>query len=382
MTRLFSPFRLRGVAFRNRVAVSPMSQYRARGGVANDWHLVHLGRFAMGGAGLVYAEATAVTEAGRRTHGDLGLWTDEQAEALAPVAAFLEREGAVPGVQLSHAGRKASERRPWHGETPVDEEDVAERGEAPWPAVAPSALPYAEGWPAPEALTEAGIAGILAAFAQAAGRAREAGFRIVEIYAAHGFLVHQFLSPLSNRRDDRWGGSAANRRRFALEVARAVRSTWPERLPLAFRLSATDWIDGGIEPEEAVETALALKAEGVDLIDCSSGGIGGRERPHRMRIEQGFQIPFAARIRREADIATMAVGFLWDPEVCEAALAEGRADMVALARELLDDPNWPLHAAARLGADADHALWPVEAGWWLMKRERLLAKLGLRRKSV
>ena len=378
MSRLFSPLTLRGAAMKNRVVVSPMSQYRALDGVANAWHLVHLGRFALGGAGLVFVEATAVSRDGRRTPGDLGLWDDAQIEPLKPIAAFLSAEGAVPGVQLGHAGRKASERRPWHGETPLDDEDAALRGEAGWTAIAPSPLPYAEGWPTPVEMTEADIRRTIDDFAAAARRSVEAGFKVVEIYAAHGFLAHQFLSPIANRRSDQWGGSPENRRRFAAEVARAVRGALPDAVPLIFRLSATDWLDGGIEVEETIETARALAAEGVDMIDCSTGGIGGKERPRRMTLAQGFQAPFAARIRREAGAPTMAVGFLWDAALCERIVAEGEADLVALARELLDDPNWPLHAAAALGADADHALWPPEAGWWLMKRARLVAKLGLR----
>ena len=378
MAVLFSPFTLRDVTFKNRIAVSPMSQYRAVDGQANDWHRVHLGRFALGGAGLVYAEATAVEAEGRRTHGDLGLWTDAQIDGLRPIADFISQEGSVPGVQLGHAGRKASERRPWHGETPVDDEDVAERGEAPWQAIAPSPLPYAEGWPEPVEVSEDDIARVIDAFGAAAKRAKEAGFKIIEIYAAHGFLVHQFLSPISNKRSDKWGGSAENRRRFALEVARSVRANWPEAYPLAFRLSATDWLDGGLDVEDTVETARALKGEGVDMIDCSTGGIGGKQRPHRMKIEQGFQVPFAAEIREKADIATMAVGFLWDAKHCEELLVAENADMIALAREILDDPNWPLHAAQELSADEGHAMWPVESGWWLMKRERLLSKLGIR----
>lgn len=375
MTGLFSPITLRGVTFKNRIAVSPMSQYRAKDGRANDWHLVHLGRFALGGAGLVYLEATAVEANGRRTHGDLGLWRGDQIEDLLPITSFLRREGAVPGIQLGHAGRKASERRPWHGETPVDDEDVAKRDEAPWPAIAPSPIAYAEGWPTPSEMSEDDIARVIAAFGEAAGRAHDAGFEIIEIYAAHGFLVHQFLSPIANRRTDRWG---EDRSRFAVEVAKAVRAHWPEDKPLAFRLSATDWVDGGLEVEDVVDTAKALKAEGVDMIDCSSGGIGGKDRPRRMKLEQGFQVPFSERIGKEAEIATMAVGFLWDAEVCERILADGKADMITLARELLDDPNWPLHAAAKLGVDQDHGMWPVEAGWWLMKRESLVRKLDLR----
>ena len=378
MTSLFSSFTLRSVTFPNRIAISPMSQYRARDGYVNDWHMVHLGRFALGGAGLVYAEATAVEQDGRRTHGDLGLWEDGQIDGLRAVADFLKREGAVAGLQISHAGRKASERRPWHGETPVDSEDENERRESPWTAIAPSALPYADGWPTPEEMGEADIERVIDSFGQAARRAALAGFEMLEIYAAHGFLVHQFLSPLTNKREDDWGGSAGNRLRFAVEVAKSVRAHWPEHLPLAFRLSATDWIDGGLEIEDTVEIASALRDVGVDMIDCSSGGIGGKDRPRRMTISQGFQVPFAHEIRKSCDMSSMAVGFLWNPEVCEKIIQDGEADMIALAREVLDDPNWPLHARAMLGADQNHAAWPIEAGWWLRKRDRLLSKLGLR----
>ncbi|MCW9035247.1 MAG: NADH:flavin oxidoreductase/NADH oxidase [Rhodospirillales bacterium] len=378
MSLLFSPFKLRDITFKNRIAVSPMSQYRAKDGYANNWHMVNLGRFAMGGAGLVYAEATAVEVDGRRTPGDLGLWQDEQVEGLKQVTDFINQEGAIPGIQLSHAGRKASERRPWHGETPVDDEDISIRDEAPWKAIAPSSIPYADGWPAPEEMSDADIERVITSFGEAARRSKEAGFKMIEVYAAHGFLVHQFLSPIANKRTDKWGGSDENRRRFAVEVARSIRANWPEKYPLAFRLSATDWLDGGVEVEETVETAKALKAEGVDIIDCSTGGISGKERPRRMVIEHGFQVPFAKQIQKDADIATIAVGFLWDAKRCEEVIANEEASMIALARELLDDPNWPLHAAAELGADENHAMWPIEFGWWLMKRERLLNKLGIK----
>ncbi|KAB7613683.1 NADH:flavin oxidoreductase/NADH oxidase [Amylibacter sp. SFDW26] len=378
MTKLFTPYTLREITFKNRIAVSPMSQYRAKDGYANDWHLVHLGRFALGGAALVYAEATAIEADARRTHGDLGIWEDGQIEKLKQITSFIAQEGAVPAIQLSHAGRKASERRPWHGETPVDDEDVAERGEAPWQAIGPSAIPYADGWPTPLEMSEEDIQRVIASFGQAARRSLEAGFKMIEVYAAHGFLVHQFLSPIANKRTDGWGGNAENRRRFAVEVAKSIRAHWPDTYPLAFRLSATDWLDGGVEVEDTVETAKALKAAGVDIIDCSTGGIGGKDRPRRMVIEQGFQVPFAEQIRKDADLPTMAVGFLWDAKACADLISNGQADMVALARELLDDPNWPLHAAAELEADENHAAWPIESGWWLMKRDRLLKKLGLR----
>lgn len=378
MINLFTPFSLRDIEFRNRIAVSPMSQYRSREGFANDWHKVHLGRFAMGGAGLVYAEATAVEADGRRTAGDLGIWDDAFVEKLRSITAFLDDEGAVPGIQLSHAGRKASERRPWHGETPIDAEDIGIRNENPWASVAPSAIPYADGWPSPTQMTHHDIERVISSFGDAARRSHDAGFRIIEVYAAHGFLVHQFLSPISNHRTDQWGGSAQNRRRFAVEVARSIRAQWPESFPLAFRLSATDWLEGGVEIEDTIETAKALKTAGVDMIDCSSGGISGKERPRRMKIEQGFQVPFAEQIRSEADISTMAVGFLWDAKFCDDLVTCKKADMIALARELLDDPNWPLRAAEKLGLDKDHESWPVESGWWLKKRQRLVEKLGLR----
>lgn len=378
MLSLFSPFSLRGLTFKNRIAVSPMSQYRAKEGHANDWHLVHLGRFALGGAGLVFAEATAVEDRGKRTPGDLGLWDDSQILPLKRITDFIHSEGAIAGVQLSHAGRKASERRPWHGETPIDATDEADRGETAWPAIAPSAIPYADGWPIPQEMSSADIDDVIQSFGQAARRAHEAGFKMIEIYAAHGFLVHQFLSPIANARTDKWGGSLENRARFAVEVARIVRANWPEDYPLAFRLSGTDWIEGGLEIEDVVTIAKRLKEVGVDLIDCSSGGIGGKDRPQRMKIEQGFQVPFAEAIRTGADMPTMAVGFLWDAALCDAVIRNGQSDMIAIARELLDDPNWPHRALRDITQSADFDAWPIEAGWWLEKRQRLLGKLGLR----
>jgi len=375
---LFSPIELRGISVKNRIAVSPMSQYRSIDGFANSWHMVHLGRFAMGGSGLVYTEATAVSKDGRRTHGDLGLWSDEQINGLKDIAKFLLEEGAIPGIQLGHAGRKASERRPWHNETPVDEEDIKLRGEAPWTAIAPSAEPYADGWPAPLEMSEADIEQCIADFGAAAGRARKAGFKIIEVYAAHGFLIHQFLSPVANKRVDKWGGSAENRMRFCVEVARAIRANWSEELPLAFRLSATDWLDDGLEIDDTIMVCKALKSAGVDIFDVSTGGIGGKERPRRMEIFQGFQTPFATKVRSETGIRTMGVGFIWDAEYCEKLISDEAVDMIAIGRELLANPNWPLQVAQLLGCDRDHQLAPVESGWWLMKRDRLLEKLGLR----
>jgi 2,4-dienoyl-CoA reductase-like NADH-dependent reductase (Old Yellow Enzyme family) len=375
---LFTPFVLRGVPLRNRVVVSPMSQYRAQDGVANDWHLVHLGRFALGGAGLVFTEATAVQERGRRTHGDLGIWSDAHVDGLAAVTRFLQREGAVAGIQLGHAGRKASERRPWHGETPVDEEDIAQRGEQPWPAMGPSAVPYAEGWPAPAEMSAEDIRDVIGAFRAAAERAREAGFRVIEVYAAHGFLLHQFCSPLANRRRDGYGGSLEGRGRLAAEVAAAIREVWPDEYPLVFRLSVTDWHPDGWQVDDTISLARRLKDLGVDAIACSSGGIAGRQRPQGMILEQGYQLPLAARVKQGADIATIGVGLLWNPELVNRALEQGEVDLVALARELLENPNWTLHAARELGADQEHQMWHPEFGWWLEKRARAVRKLGLR----
>ena len=375
--RLFEPFTLRGVTFPNRVVVSPMSQYIARDGVANDWHLVHLGRFALGGAGLVFCEATAVEERGRRTHGDLGLWNDEQVEPLARVARFVTEQGSVPGVQLAHAGRKASERRPWHGETPVNAEDVELRGEPPWEAIAPSALAYGEQWPAPREMSVQDIEDVLEAFRRATTRAEAAGLEVIEVYAGHGFLAHQFYSPLSNTRSDRYGGDFDGRIRFSLEVADAIRSVWPERLPLFFRLSLTDWVDEGWTLEESIELAKQLREHGVDLIDCSSGGIGGPYKP-RLPIGPAFMASRTEKLRTEAEIATMAVGMIWDGAVAEEIVRDGQADLVALARELLADPNWSLRTAQEFGIDDDFGRWKPQFGWWLDKRERVLRKLGLR----
>lgn len=378
MVTLFEPFTLRGVRMRNRVVVSPMSQYRAQEGVANDWHLVHLGRFALGGAGLVLCEAAAVQRHGRRTHGDLGIWSDAQIDGLARVARFLEAEGAVAGIQLAHAGRKASERRPWHGETPVDGEDVAQRGEHPWPALGPSAVPYAEGWAAPAEMSVEDIHGVVSAFRDAARRSREAGLRMIEVYAAHGFLLHQFYSPIANQRRDGYGGSLDARCRLACEVAAAIREVWPEEYPLVFRLSLTDWRPDGWQIEEAIHLAALLKELGVDAIDCSTGGISGRERPQGMTLSHGYQLPLAAQLREHAAIPTIGVGLMWDPRRVEQSIVQGQIDLVALGRELLDDPNWTLHAAHALGVDEEHQMWPPEFGWWLEKRARAVRKLRLR----
>ncbi len=349
MTHLFSPFTLRGTTFRNRVWVAPMCQYSAVDGLPGDWHLVHLGTRATGGAGLVVAEATAVVPEGRISPGDAGIWTDGQAEAWARIAAFVGAQGAVPGIQLAHAGRKASTAVPWEGEGPVDPEHGG------WsPIRAPSPIAFADGWQVPEALSSEGIREVVLAFAAGARRALDAGFRVVELHAAHGYLLHEFLSPLSNRRQDEWGGSFENRTRIVREVVEAVRREWPERYPLFVRISATDWAEGGWDLEQSIGLARQLRRLGVDLVDCSSGGL---VRSARIPLAPGYQVPFAERIRREAEIATAAVGLITDAEQANAIVAQGQADMVLLAREALRDPYFPLHAARALGVDI---AWPKQ----------------------
>jgi 2,4-dienoyl-CoA reductase-like NADH-dependent reductase (Old Yellow Enzyme family) len=343
---LFSPLPLRSVTLRNRIAVSPMCQYSAVEGRANDWHLVHLGARAAGGAGLVLFEATAVEARGRISPADLGLWEDGQIEPLARIVRFVESQGAAAGIQLAHAGRKASVRAPWdQGGAPLA------AGAGGWTPAAPSAVAFAEGHPVPTALDEAGIRAVVAAFAAATRRAAAAGFRAVEVHAAHGYLLHQFLSPLSNRREDAWGGSFENRTRLVREVVRAVRAEWPESLPLLVRISATDWTPGGWDVEQSVELARGLAPLGVDLVDVSSGGLVMAQVP----AGPGYQAAFAERIRREGRVATGAVGMIVSPEQADHVIRSGQADLVLLARELLRDPHFPLRAARALGHEGP---WP------------------------
>jgi 2,4-dienoyl-CoA reductase-like NADH-dependent reductase (Old Yellow Enzyme family) len=375
---LFSPLALRALTLKNRVVVSPMCQYSAVDGRTTDWHLVHLGRFALGGAGLVMTEATAVMEDGRITHGDTGLWSDAQIDGLARITRFVKDNGAAAGIQLGHAGRKASAQRPWHGNGPVGAADLA-RGEKPWQTVAPSALPVAEGWHVPRELTKTEIATLTAAFAAAAARAVRAGFDVVEIHAAHGYLLHEFLSPYANRRTDEYGGDRAGRMRLPLEVVRAVRAAWPADRPLFVRVSTTDYVEGGLTVDDTVAFAQALKAEGVDVIDASSAGIAGTATNAKIPRFYGHQVGFAERIRKEAGIATMAVGLIVAAKQAEAIIRSGAADLVAIGRESLYDPNWALHAQAELEAppfERSFAAWPDQSGWWLERREPLLKQLG------
>ena len=373
---LFTPISLRGVSARNRVVVSPMCTYSAVDGVAQDWHLVHLGKFALGGAGIVFVEASAVEARGRITHGCMGIWSDAHAAALGRIAPWLNAHGAVPAIQLAHAGRKASMQRPWFGNGPLGAEDLA-RGDRPWPIIGPTGEPAAEGWLAPRAMSRADIDAVVAAFAAAARRADAAGFEIAELHGAHGYLIHSFLSPLSNTRADGYGGDLAARMRFALEVVEAVRAAWPADKPLFFRISSVDNVGGdGWRIEDSIELARALKARGVDVVDCSSGGISGPVTSAMVPRELGFQVPFAAAVRRGAGIATQAVGLILDGAQAEAILQSGAADLVAVAREALYDPFWAHHAARALGVDADFGGWPEQYSWWLKRRAKLLEAIG------
>lgn len=345
---LFSPLTLRGVTLRNRIAVSPMCQYSAREGQATDWHLVHLGARAAGGAGLVLTEACAVAPQGRISPADLGVWDDAQVAGLARLTEIIRSQGAVPGIQLAHAGRKASTAVPWEGGGPLA---PAQGG---WEVVGPTDEPFDAGHPTPHALTAGEIGRIVGAFAAAARRARLAGFEVVEIHAAHGYLLHSFLSPLTNRRSDGWGGDEAGRTRLLTEVVTAVRGEWPAGLPLWVRVSATDWVEGGWGIDDTVALAGKLAPLGADLVDCSSGGLLPRAA---IPATPGYQVPFAERVRREAAVATGAVGLISEPAQAEAIVREGRADVVLLGRQFLREPTWPLRAARELGVDGP---WPVQ----------------------
>jgi 2,4-dienoyl-CoA reductase-like NADH-dependent reductase (Old Yellow Enzyme family) len=347
--RLFEPLQLRSLTLRNRIMVAPMCQYSCEDGYPTNWHLVHLGSRAVGGAGLVMAEASAVEARGRISPHDAGIWEDGHIGAWAGVARFISSQGAVPAIQLAHAGRKASVHRPWDGGAPLAADEGA------WQTVSASAIPFTDGWHTPQALTLDEVGGIVRSFEAAARRALEAGFQVVEIHGAHGYLLHQFLSPLSNHRTDRYGGSFENRTRLLLEVVEATRAVWPKQLPLFVRLSCTEWVEDGWSAADTVVLARLLSERGVDLIDCSTGG---NVATARIPMAPGYQVQFAERVRREAGVVSGAVGLISAPELAEEIVANGRADAVLLARELLRDPYWPLHAAMALGAEIDY--WPAQ----------------------
>jgi 2,4-dienoyl-CoA reductase-like NADH-dependent reductase (Old Yellow Enzyme family) len=348
MTSLFTPYPLRSVTFPNRIFVSPMCQYSSEDGLPTAWHMVHLGTRAVGGAGLVMVEASGVSPEGRITAWDSGIWSEAHADAFRPIVDFIHAQGSIAGIQLAHAGRKASTDKPWRGG------GVLAEGPYSWTTLAPSAIPFREGEPVPHALTTGEIDEVVAQFVHAAELALRAGFKVVELHVAHGYLLHEFLSPLSNVREDEYGGSLENRMRLPLRVAKEVRGVWPEELPLFVRVSATDWAEGGWDLPQSIELSKRLRGLGVDLIDCSSGGLV----PYaKVEVGPGFQVPFARAIRAEAGIATGAVGLITTPQQAEDIVREGAADAVLIARQLLRDPYFPLHAAKELGVDVQ---WPEQ----------------------
>jgi 2,4-dienoyl-CoA reductase-like NADH-dependent reductase (Old Yellow Enzyme family) len=348
MAYLFQPLQIRSIQLKNRIVVSPMCQYSSVDGFANDWHLVHLGSRAVGGASLVIAEASAVSADGRITPHDLGIYKDEHVEFLKRISSFIRSQDTVAGIQLAHAGRKASHHRPWEGGAPLNKD------ENPWITQAPSAVPYKQGEPVPHELTKEEIKKIIADFRQAATRAKAAGFQIIELHAAHGYLIHEFLSPLSNQRKDEYGGNFENRIRFILEITDAVRGVWNEELPLFVRVSATDWVEGGWTIEESIELSKILKTKAVDLIDCSSGG---NSPGQKISLGPLYQTPFAERIKKESGIMTGAVGMITTAAQAEGVIKSGQADLVFMARQLLREPYFPLHAARELDVEIR---WPSQ----------------------
>lgn len=366
---LFQPLQLRDIQLRNRVVIAPMGTYSAHDGFFNDFHHVHIGKLAQGGAGLVIVEATAVAPEGRVTHGCAGLWSDRHTERLKEIVSFAHSTGAAIGIQLAHGGRKASMQRPWFGNGPLGENDRA-RGDVPWEPVGPTAEAWGEGWLEPRALSRPDMTRLLENYRSAVGRALAAGMDAVEIHGAHGYLLHSFLSPFSNHRTDEYGGDLAGRMRFPLEVAAVAREAWPRNRPLFWRVSAVDGVNVGLQLDETIAFSRELKRIGFDVIDCSSGGMNLPRGASLVSREPGFQVPFADAIRKQAGIATMAVGLIRDAQFAEKILQEGKADLIAVAREALYNPNWPQHAALELGADPEWTLWPEQYGWWLSRRDR------------
>ncbi|HRD76569.1 MAG TPA: NADH:flavin oxidoreductase/NADH oxidase [Hyphomicrobiaceae bacterium] len=368
---LISPITLRETTAKNRIMISPMATYSAVDGLANDWHLGHIARLAMGGAGIVCIEATAVTPEGRITNGDTGLWSTAHVAPMKKLADFIRSWGGIPAIQLGHAGRKGAMQRPWHGNGAITPADIA-RGDRIWSIVAPTSDPMAPGHLVPSALSVADIARLKQAWADAAKRALDAGFDIIEIHNAHGYLVHQFLSPLSNKRNDAYGGDLQGRMRFPVELAAAVRAVVPMSKPLFLRISAVDGLDGGWTIEDSVTYARALKDVGIDVIACSSGGLTGSATAARVKRTWGYNVPYAAKVRKEAEIATVAVGLIIEPEHAERILQAGEADIIAIGREALVNPSWPHMAELALGRPAMEQLGdlPEKYGWWLKLREK------------
>ncbi|MBI0538597.1 NADH:flavin oxidoreductase/NADH oxidase [Roseomonas sp. KE2513] len=367
---LFTPMTIRGLTIRNRIAVSPMSQYSAVDAAPTDWHLVHLGKFAMGGAGIVFCEETSVSQRSRKTYDCPGIYTGEQARAWRRITDFIRGQGAAPAMQLGHAGRKVATRAPWDGFAPLSEED-ARAGRAPWSGLAPSPIPFREGALMPKEMDADDIREVIRLHVEATKRTLDAGFEICEVHGAHGYIIQQFLSPATNRRNDGYGGDRQSRMRFGHELIEAVRAAWPQELPLFFRVSCVD--GGGWGMDDTVVLAAELKARGVDVLDCSSGGIEGPLTLHLVPRVPGYHVPFAERIKRETGIPTMAVGLITDAQQAEGYLQAAQCDIVALAREMMWNPNWPVHAAAALGMAKPHELLPRPYAWWLQRREDVRA---------
>ncbi len=373
---LFTPLEIRDVTLKNRVVISPMATYSAVDGLASDWHLGHYARLVLGGAASVMVEATAVTDQGRITNGDLGLWSSAHIAPMKRVVDFMKSNGVTPSIQLAHGGRKSSMQRPWHGNGPINAEDTA-RGDKVWDIVGPTSEPMAAGYIAPKALSVADMSALSGQWADAAKRAVEAGFQFIEIHNAHGYLIHQFLSPLSNTRSDSYGGDRPGRMRFPLQVAEAVRGAVPKGMPVFLRVSAVDGVDGGWSMDDTVAYAKELKARGIDVVDCSSGGLHGSATTARIKRTWGFQVPFAAQVKREAGVMSMAVGLILDPHHAEQVLQAGDADLIAIGREALVNPSWPQQAQIALGRKPIDAMdgWAVQYGWWLKHRERALEQV-------
>ncbi|PRX19194.1 2,4-dienoyl-CoA reductase-like NADH-dependent reductase (Old Yellow Enzyme family) [Paraburkholderia sp. BL18I3N2] len=372
MSRLFDPLVVRDVTIPNRLMVSPMCQYGAQEGYATDFHLAHLGRFALGGFGLVCAEATAVLPEGRSTPKDLGIWSDAHIPMLQRITSVIKQSGSVPGIQLGHAGAKGGLTEPWVGSRPSDEA-FNTPGQDRWDTISPSGLPVGAGWPAPRSMTDNDLALVAAAFPAAAQRADQAGFEFIEIHGGHGYLLSQFLSPLTNLRSDGYGGDRAGRMRLALEVVEAVRRVWPTSKPLCFRVSAVD--TGGPEGvtiEDTIVFSRELKRRGVDLVDCSSGGV--RTHPYRLPVGYGYQTQFAEQVRHSVDIGSIAVGLILDAVQANEVIETGKADLVAIGRAALNDPNWPHHAYAELFPEHEFKNWPDRYRWGLEHQARQLAK--------
>lgn len=374
---LFTSLKIRDLELPNRLVLAPMMQYRATDGYINDWHLVHFGKFALGGFGVIMTEVVSVEAAGRISYGDLGLWRDSQIEGMRRCTDFIHAEGSLAAIQLGHAGRKASARRVWEGGGPLTLEDAA-RAEPAWQVFGPSPISQGDGYPVPRQLSVAEIHELVGRFADAARRAHLAGFDIIEIHGAHGYLISSFLSPVSNQRDDEYGGDIHGRMRFALEVVKAVRAEWPAEKPLFFRISAEDGAGAvGWTLEDSVLLAPHLRKAGVDVIDCSSGGIQGSATVQNSTKGLGYQVPYAEKLTKDLSIPTMAVGLILSPQQAEQVLAEGKAQLIAIGRQALYDPFWPLHAKQALMSDPDYEGWNPSSGWWLRKRAAALTQLGL-----